>query len=251
MDSQRFDLVIFDLGSTLIYFEGKWSDVLAEGQQQLTRLLCQQGYSIDEDAFRAVFSARMLDYYRERDTEFIEHTTEYVLRSLLAEFGYPDAPRERLRPALNAMYAVSQLHWQVEADAVATLETLRRQGYRLAILSNASDDQDVQTLIDRAGIRAYFDFILTSAAVGVRKPAPRIFDYVLAHFQVPRQRAVMVGDTLGADILGARNAGIASVWITRRADTPDNRDHEDTIVPDAVIDTLIELLALLVNWDQR
>ena len=55
----------------------------------------------------------------------------------------------------------------------------------------------------------------------------------------------MVGDKLGADILGARNAGIYSIWMTRRADIPANRDHEDTIKPDVSINSLQELPALL------
>ena len=55
----------------------------------------------------------------------------------------------------------------------------------------------------------------------------------------------MVGDSLGADILGARNAGLYSIWVTRRADTAANRAHKDTIQPDAVISTLSELPPLL------
>jgi FMN phosphatase YigB (HAD superfamily) len=55
----------------------------------------------------------------------------------------------------------------------------------------------------------------------------------------------MVGDTLGADILGAQNAGIYAIWITRRADVPANRAHQDTIHPDAAIDSLAEIPGLL------
>jgi putative hydrolase of the HAD superfamily len=122
---------------------------------------------------------------------------------------------------------------------------LNAQGHRLGLISNAGDDADVQTLIDQSNLRGYFDIILTSAALGIRKPNPRIFQTALDHWGIPASRAAMVGDSLGADILGARNAGIYSVWITRRADTPANRSHEDTIRPDAVITTLAELIPLL------
>jgi FMN phosphatase YigB (HAD superfamily) len=57
----------------------------------------------------------------------------------------------------------------------------------------------------------------------------------------------MVGDTLGADILGARNSGIFSIWIRRRANTPGNRAHVDNILPDAQIDTLSELPGLFAQ----
>jgi FMN phosphatase YigB (HAD superfamily) len=48
-------------------------------------------------------------------------------------------------------------------------------GYRLGLISNAGDDADVQTLLDQANLRAYFEIILTSAGQGIRKPNPKIF----------------------------------------------------------------------------
>ncbi|MCL5429817.1 MAG: HAD family hydrolase, partial [Chloroflexi bacterium] len=118
-------------------------------------------------------------------------------------------------------------------------------GMRLAVVSNAGDDADVQTLVNNSGLRPYLDFALSSAACGIRKPNPRIFEIALEHWRLPRKDVVMVGDTLGADILGARNAGLTSIWLTRRADTPANRDHLDTIKPDVTITTLTELPELL------
>jgi FMN phosphatase YigB (HAD superfamily) len=113
------------------------------------------------------------------------------------------------------------------------------------MISNARDDRDVQALVDKAGIRNYFTIIVTSAAQGIRKPNPRIFHTVLDQMGIPPAHAAMVGDTLGADILGAQYAGVYSIWITRRAELPSNRAHQDTIQPDAAISTLVELPALL------
>jgi HAD superfamily hydrolase (TIGR01549 family) len=193
----------------------------------------------------------MNQYYQERDSEFIEYTTLYVLRSILVEHGFPFISEEVLRPALKAFYANSQAHWHPEADAGATLEVLTKRGYRLGLVSNASDDEDVQTLIDKGGFRPFFEVIITSAALGIRKPNPKIFLHVLERLGVPPTRAAMVGDNLGADILGARNAGIYSVWITRRAETAANRDHEDTIIPDAAIAALSEIPELLKELEAQ
>jgi putative hydrolase of the HAD superfamily len=87
--------------------------------------------------------------------------------------------------------------------------------------------------------------VLSSAACGIRKPNPRIFQIGLEKWGLSSTEAVMVGDTLGADILGAINASIFSIWITRRADSPGNRDHLDTIVPNAEIASLSQLPKLL------
>ena len=99
--------------------------------------------------------------------------------------------------------------------------------------------------MDKAEIRSFFDKILTSAGEGIRKPNPQIFQKLLDYWDLLPTQAAMVGDTLGADILGAKNAGIFSIWITRRADTPANHAHGDTIHPDATIDALNELPGLL------
>lgn len=244
-NQQSLEAVIFDLGSTLIYFKGEWPEVLRQSDLQLLKHLQTAGIQLDGEAFLAEFRSHLEAYYAERDTEFIEHTTAHYLRTLLAKWGYPEVSETLISRALQAMYAVSQARWQPEADAIPTLEILRQQGYRLGLISNASDDADVQTLVDKARLRPYFEVILSSAAQGIRKPNPLIFHTVLDRLGVPPGLAVMVGDSLGADILGAHNAGMRAIWITRRADTSANRAHEDTIQPDGIISTLSELPALL------
>ncbi|HLE15621.1 MAG TPA: HAD family hydrolase, partial [Anaerolineales bacterium] len=155
---RAFDVLLFDLGSTLIYFDTDWPQVFNQANGALIGSLESLGLALD-DGFQQEFSTRLGQYYAERDAEFIEYTTAYVLRTLLAERGYPNLPEDSLRIALRAMYAVSQAHWQAEEDAIPTLETLRRVGYRLGMISNAADDEDVQTLVEKANLRPYFEFI--------------------------------------------------------------------------------------------
>lgn len=243
-----FDALLFDLGSTLIYFEADWTQVYVQARAALVSHLRSLGINLDE-GFQEEFSNRLNQYYSERDSEFIEYTSAFILRTLLSERGYAGLEDGTLRQALRAMYAVSQAYWQTEEDTIQTLEILIQEGYRLGMISNAADDEDVQTLVDRANIRPYFEFILTSSAVGVRKPNPRIFNLALEKLGVPASRAAMIGDTLGADILGAQNAGLFSIWITRRADTAANRAHADTIKPEAVIQRLNDLPALLAGLE--
>jgi putative hydrolase of the HAD superfamily len=143
------------------------------------------------------------------------------------------------------MYAVTQRYWKSEKDAVPILRQLRKRGCRMAIISNAGDAQDVDTLVGQHGLAEFFEFVLVSARVGIRKPDSRIFHLALERLGAAPERTLMVGDTLGADILGAQNAGIKSAWITRRAERAGNRDHEETIQPDYTIATLGELLNIV------
>ena len=239
--------VIFDLGNTLIHFDGAWPEVMQAADRELLQHLRNRGFDLDQDAFTARFRAHLHAYYAERDSEFIEHTTAYVLRNVLSDFGFPEIDDQTLLPALESLYAVSQAHWQVEEDTQPTLQALHESGYRLGVISNAADDQDVQTLVDKTGVRPYLDFVLSSAACGIRKPNPRIFQIGLDNWGFQASQVAMVGDTLGADILGAQHAGLYSIWITRRAEAPGNRDHADTIQPDASISTLAELPGLLLT----
>lgn len=55
----------------------------------------------------------------------------------------------------------------------------------------------------------------------------------------------MIGDTLGADVLGANLVGMVSIWITRRENRPVNQSHEDTIQPMAMVSSLAEIPPLL------
>jgi 2-haloalkanoic acid dehalogenase type II len=243
--ARRIEAVLFDLGGTLIHFAGAWPEVMQSANQELVAHLQSEGFELEPESFVTEFRSRLEHYYAQRESEFIEHTTAYLLRTLLNDLGYPDVTSEMMRPALQRLYSVSQAHWQAEDDTLSTLQALRAAGYKMGIVSNAGDDADVQTLVDKTGLRDYFDFVLSSAACGIRKPNPRIFEIALENWGLPAARTAMVGDTLGADVLGARNAGVFSIWITRRADTPANRDHEDTIEPDATIATLADLPGLL------
>ncbi|HJW90897.1 MAG TPA: HAD family hydrolase [Anaerolineales bacterium] len=243
--NRPFEALLFDLGNTLYYFEGAWTEIYSQANGELMHSLKQAGLMLDEARFLAEFRERLDSYYSERESEFIEHTTAYVLGALLAEHGYPQIEPSVVRSALRSMYSVSQAHWQVEQEALPILSNLHAQGYRLGLVSNAADDEDVQVLVDKGGLRPVVEVIVSSAAVGIRKPSPKIFEQALNSLGVPASRAAMIGDSLGADILGAKNAGMFSIWITRRAEAPANQAHAETIHPDATIQSLSELPSLL------
>jgi HAD superfamily hydrolase (TIGR01549 family) len=243
--NRRYDAVLFDLGSTLIYFDGDWSKVISQMDEALSSSLQESGLVFDGAALLNEFQKRLEAYIQKRETDWVEYSTAFILRELLNDWGYPDIPDRLITAALAAHYRVSQAYWKLETDAIPTLVSLQQKGYRLAMISNAGDDADVQTLVDNARIRSYFDMILTSAKAGIRKPNPRIFMEVLDRLGVRPERAVMVGDKLSADILGAQNAGIYSIWITGRADMLTNGAHNAAIHPQAVITTLSELPDLL------
>lgn len=241
------DAVIFDLGNTLVYFDGDWSQVYTQADIELARFLRAAGLNLDEERFLDEFRTRLERYHHEREYEFIEYTTAHILRTLLNEWGFSEVSDEAINAGLEAMYRVSQARWKPEEDALPTIRKLKEDGYRLGLISNAADDADIQKLVDKANLRPYFEIILSSAAAGIRKPHPQIFERALRTLKTSPSRSAMVGDTLEADILGAQNAGMVGIWITRRAEMLNKRDETENIKPDAVIRCLSELPEVLVK----
>ncbi len=248
----RFDYVLFDLGNTLLYYDAPWPGSLEEATRALTDELVSGKVPINPARFNDEFLARMTQYYTSREIDYVEVTTLDVLKSLLTEHGVEDVPIRQLRAALAAMYAVSQSYWHVEEDTLPMFENLNQAGYRMGLVTNASDSDDVQVLVDKAGIRGYLDVIVISADIGLRKPHPRIFKTALKFWDAKPGQAVMVGDLLPADILGANEMGIGSIWITRRASQLANQPYLETVEPDMTITSLAELPAALLNfWRDR
>ena len=157
-----FKVILFDLGNTLIYFDTDWPSVLDDGSRRLTRTLVASGFRLKEDDFAKEFIANLQESGSRREQDFVEITSETVLRKLLTNKGYPGVNSNFLRPALNAFYSITQTHWLVENDAVATLSSVQALGCQLGIISNSGDPQDVYTLIKKAGLHPYFKKIWIS-----------------------------------------------------------------------------------------
>lgn len=100
-------------------------------------------------------------------------------------------------------------------DVLPTLKELQRRGFQLGVVTNrhwggAVFQEDLRVL----GLLDYFDprYMAISCDLGIRKPNPAIFMHVLNALNVMPQEAVMVGDSLRSDILGAQLLGIFTVW---------------------------------------
>lgn len=235
--------VILDLGGTLMYERTSWHAITSQGDEALTNYLREQGMELNLSTFPREFRRRLDKYFKKREKDLLETTYSFVLRDLLTDKGHGDVSEDILRTALDRLFAVTQTNWVLEDDALATLQKLEENGYRLGLISNAGDDEDVQQLARRFGIDRYFDFILTSAACSYRKPHPRIFELALSNWYFLPSEAVMVGDNLEADVRGAQKVGLYAIWLSRRAcrRTPEQM----SIQPDATLSTLYELPAFL------
>ena len=246
----KITTVFFDLGDTLVYSRDPWPPLYDRADRTMTAVLQQGGIPLNVQAFASEYGGFMAYYYQKEYKDNIEPTSTGVLREILVQKGFPAVPEALLREAVDALHAVVGRNWHREEDAIQTLDALKTRGYRLGIISNTSDDHHVQEILQREGLRPFFETVITSAALGIRKPDRRIFEVALDRFKVNPGETAMLGDILTTDILGANGMGIYSIWITRHART--QKEGELAIQPQAVVSALDQLPFLLdeINGDR-
>ncbi len=125
-------------------------------------------------------------------------------------------------------------------DVQPLLGVAKKAQVPLALITNGASDTQREKL--RAlDLERWFDVVVISGEVGVRKPDPSAFGIAVEKLEVERANAWHVGDSLRTDVGGARAAGIAAVWLNRRALARQEADPE----PDLEIHTLSDLMRFL------
>ena len=233
--------ILYDLGGTLLYFDGDWDAIFREATQAAGRAGARFGLDPGrQSALAERLAARLQANYDRREIDLVEQPAVRVFAGALADLGVRIDEAGALEAALDAFYTVTQDAWIPLPRAERTLAHLRAVGFHQAVLSNAAHDADVQALVDKAGLRPHLDFVLTSAAIGRRKPDPETFLRAAREWGVEPGNVLMVGDTLAADIQGGRDAGMRAVWMRKYSG-----DAPGEIRADFAIETLTDLPGLL------
>lgn len=93
--------------------------------------------------------------------------------------------------------------------AIELLDYLKNK-YELHIITNGFEE--IQTLkMEKSGILPYFNQIITSESVGVKKPNPKVFKYALQQANAKSSNSLMIGDNLEADIQGALDCNLSVI----------------------------------------
>ena len=238
--------VIFDMGRTLLVFNGDQSAVETQGARDAAHWLrTKKRVKVDEDTLAAaILSARADGMRRTAETLAGFQMRDAMLDALRAV----DAPK---RAEAFAEQAV-RIFFQREEDrhepvpgAIETLKTLYGEHLKLGLLSNATDDALIQRLINRFGFRPYLSPVFSSAGVGWQKPKAEPFLLIAERWGIEPRHIAVVGDRLDADILGAQNAGMHSVLVTY-AESPSNAANRH-IIPDITIDSIVKLPTALAQ----
>lgn len=119
-----------------------------------------------------------------------------------------EASKQGLKPikTLRDKYQLPKVSWEYDGevlyeDAIATLEELS-QNYQLGIIANQG--KGLIQRLKQYGLSAYFDVIIASDEVGLKKPAAEIFQYALKEAKTLAEHSVYIGDRCDNDIIPAK-----------------------------------------------
>lgn len=228
----RYQTVLLDADNTIFDFD-------AAEHKALHTVLASRGYTPDQ---------RTIDVYLKINTALWaafargEVTQEFLLVERFRRFeqamGGSHDPAAFNADYLNALAANSDLI----PGALALCESLSAAGCTLAIVTNGATVAQ-RGRYERSPIKDCIPHLFISQELGVRKPDPVFFDLVCRNLGVSdRRAAVMVGDSLSADILGGNRAGIDTVWYN-----PHSMPLEGEALPTYTAHTLADVAHIILN----
>jgi HAD superfamily hydrolase (TIGR01662 family) len=110
-------------------------------------------------------------------------------------------------------------------DSKPLLEKLSKRRIKLGIISNVSSHDVAVEILRKVGLLGYFEKVITSAFVGIRKPDPGIFLYALMQFKLQPKETVIVGDSENHDVWGGAITGMKTVLVSKRPVTDSLADY--------------------------
>lgn len=99
------------------------------------------------------------------------------------------------------------------AFVLEALELLQGQDVPIGCVTNGRDFFQ-RNKIKALGLEPYLDVIVTSGAMAVKKPDPKLFHHALTALQADAADTVFVGDSLAADMQPAKALGMTTIWKT-------------------------------------
>lgn len=222
--------LIFDYGGTLDTDGRHWGMVLWHAFER-------HGVPVTLEQFRAAYVAAertmggkavIAHGFGEPVVLPTDTFRETLRKKLSLEFQYlttqgllaasPAEVQEWQEGLLRELYAQTQA---TTRRARQVLDELRRQGHRLALVSNFYGN--LQAVLREFGLHDCFEVIVESAQVGLRKPDPAIFQHALeclallppnsSKFKVQSSKIEVIGDSLKNDIRPAHQLGCRTVWL--------------------------------------
>jgi len=205
--------IFFDLGETLVTQNIEDNLVTMKALERISQILpngksptelfsiYKQGYKVNE-AFRS------------------KHHVEIPIQAWMVQLlrrALGHEPEDGLvEEATKIIVSARAENAVVFPDSQPLLENLSRRRIKLGIISNVSSHDVAVEILRKVELLEYFDSVVTSAFVGIRKPDPGIFLYALMQFKLQPREAVIVGDSERHDVWGGAITRMKTVLVSKR-----------------------------------
>ncbi len=203
MNKPSIKALYFDLDHTLWDFEK--NSALA-----FKTLFKQYEIGLDLDAFLKVYVPNNTAYWRlYREGKIDKEKLRYErLKTVFGHLHYQTSDA-LIYDMADAYIQTLPNYNSLFPDAISILNALKPH-YALHMITNGF--KDVQHFkMKNSGLLPYFETVTDSSSVGKKKPDPEIFNHALKVGGVSPEQAVMIGDSLEADIEGALKVGMHAV----------------------------------------
>jgi putative hydrolase of the HAD superfamily len=234
---RNIEAIFFDVNGTLRIRE-PYEPTQRAAFSRMLELLGKEDAS---DEYWEELSRRQKAYTRWAQENLLQLSEEEIWTRWIL----PEEPRERIEPvAAELMLAWGERKGRAvpKPGAEETIVELKRRGYRLGVISNTMSTLDIPRGLDAYGWKNYFDVVILSSALKRRKPAPEIFWEATRAMKVEPAHCAYLGNRISRDVVGCKKAGFALGIIIKPPSGPHTDEQDQTVVPDAVIHTLSELL---------
>ena len=200
--------IFFDLDHTLWDFDK--NSMLA-----FKRVFKKFKITIEFDAFLKIYEPINIEYWKKYREDKV--SKENLRRGrLIDSFNFFDLiySTEKIDEIADAYIQELPFDNHLFEGAVEILDYLILK-YKLHIITNGFEEVQHKKL-KNSGIDHYFSTVTTSEEVGLKKPNPKVFLTALNKANSFPTQSVMIGDSLEADILGANNIGMQTIFYNYR-----------------------------------
>ena len=197
---------IFDAGGTLVHPD--WPRLASFAEGAVGRVLAPEEM---RRAMGGVLKAVGVEMQKNPLTPADERSRHWVFRRMYLALGVEQTACEQVIAQLDAAHFERHLWCGIDPDTPRVLEALKREGLRIAIISNTEDGR-LRDSLEAAEIADLFDLLVDSHLAGCRKPEA-IFRLALDELDIEAGEAAFVGDSYAHDALAARAAGLRAILL--------------------------------------
>src|SRR5467141_186648 len=226
----RVKAIFFDLGETLVTQNIEDNLVTMKALEKISKIIprpkspsklftiYKQGYKVNE-AFRT--------------KNHVEIPIQAWMAQLLRRALGQEPEDNLVEEAIGIVVSARAENAVVFPDSKPILEKLSKRTINLGIISNVSSHDVAVEILRKVELLDYFDVVVTSAFVGIRKPDPGIFLYALTQFKLQPREAVIVGDSERHDVWGGTITGMKTVLVSKKSTADSIADYRFSSLAEA------------------